>query len=207
MGGFMPPEPDPTPVESGEGGSAEALHRIEILGRFIIRQIRQLERQMAERNYTTQEILNEVRAQKSEIASMSALLGSMKVRLNAALAGEISPKGQAILNDIMSELQGNSRALVNAQVNNDDDPNNDVDVETGEPINRPAPTPETGPAPVDQGDTPPLQNPAPEPVATQDEATQVGTGNTAPTPNDQPQEGGNAAPAPQSTGDAEKAPA
>lgn len=130
----MPPELA-QPVERRDERSAEAFRRIEILGRFIVRQLRHLEREMAERNYTTQEILNAVRAQKGQIASMQIMLGGMRARLNAELQGEISPKGQAILNEVMSELQGNSRDLVAAQLNNDDDPNNDVGAD-GQPISQ-----------------------------------------------------------------------
>lgn len=101
---------------------------------------------METRNYTTEEILLAVRQQKTEIASMSTMLGGIKARLNAALAGEISPKGQAILNDIMSEVQGNSRAASYAIRNNDDDPSNDVD-ENGNPL--PPGTPGSMPNPND----------------------------------------------------------
>lgn len=141
MGGFLPPlfevppSPDPSALRNSEHdeGVADDLRHIEILGRLILRTIHRLEKQMAERNYTTQEILDLVRAERGEIASMSAAMGALKSRLNASLTGEISPKGQAILNDIMSEVQGNSRAITAAVLNNDDDPTNDVDAD-GNPI-------------------------------------------------------------------------
>lgn len=149
MGGFMPPLPEPEPVAvRDDEGMAETLRHVEVLGRLILRTIQRLERQMAERNYTTEEILLAVRQQKTEIASMGAMLGSIKERLNVALAGEISPKGQAILNDVMSEIQGNSRAMSYAVRNNDDDPTNDVD-ENGNPI--PPGTPGTLPPPAETG--------------------------------------------------------
>lgn len=149
----MPPFHQPQePVRDRDEGVAETLRHVEILGRLILRTIHRLEKQMADRNYTTQEILEQVRAQRSEIASMSLMMGSIKSRLNAALAGEISPKGQAILNDIMSEMQGNSRAMANAVRNNDEDPSNDVD-ENGNPINQGAPA--TGGATTTGGTTEP----------------------------------------------------
>lgn len=121
MGGFMPPELAPEPVEKRAEGVAEALHRVEVLGRFMIRKIRHLEKQMAEQNVTTQQILDAVRAQRGQIASLSQLLGGIKIRLNEALKGEISPQGQATLNEIMSEIQGNARAINDAIATNDDD--------------------------------------------------------------------------------------
>lgn len=77
---------------------------------------------MADQNVTTQQILDAVTAQKGQIASLSTLIGGIKERLNAVLAGQISPAAQAQLNDIMSEIQGNSRAITDAIATNDDDP-------------------------------------------------------------------------------------
>jgi hypothetical protein len=119
MGGFMPPLPE---VEVRDDGLAEDLRHVEILGRLILRTIHRLERQMADQNVTTQQILDAVRAQRGQIASLSTLIGGIKDRLNAALEGQISPTAQAVLNDIMSELQGNTRAITDAVATNDDDP-------------------------------------------------------------------------------------
>lgn len=118
----MPPEREPEQVTVRDEGVAEDLRHLEILGRLILRQIGKLERQMADQNVTTDQILAAVTAQRGQIASLSALLGGIKARLNEALAGEISPAAQAKLNDIMSEIQGNSRAIVDAVATNDDDP-------------------------------------------------------------------------------------
>lgn len=127
LGGFMPPTyppiPDPDPaVLLRDEGVAEDLRHVEILGRLILRTIHRLERQMVDQTVTTQQILDAVRAQRGQIASLSTLLGGIKERLNSALQGEISPAAQAKLNDIMSEIQGNSRAITDAVATNDDDP-------------------------------------------------------------------------------------
>lgn len=132
LGGFMPPPPDPVIVRDDEG-VADTLRHLEILGRLIFRHIGKLEKQMADQNYTTQQILDAVTAERSQIGSLSTLIGGIKDRLNAALAGQISPSAQAQMNEIMSEIQGNSRAILNATLNNDDDPTNDVDA-NGNPI-------------------------------------------------------------------------
>ncbi len=114
--------PDPEQIVVRDEGVAEDLRHLEILGRLILRQIGKLERQMAEQNVTTDQILAVVKEQQGKIASMSALMGSIKERLNVALEGQISPAGKATLNDILSELQGNSRVINDAIATNDDDP-------------------------------------------------------------------------------------
>jgi uncharacterized coiled-coil protein SlyX len=136
-------------------GMAEDLRHVEVLGRLILRTIHRLERQMADQNVTTQEILDAVRAQRGQLASLSTLVAGIKARLNDALAGEISPAAQAKLNDIMSEIQGNSRAITDAVATNDDDPSTVASDGTGGPINEPGP-----------GQT----EPAPEPAPTAPEA-------------------------------------
>jgi hypothetical protein len=122
MGGFLPPPPEPERVAVRDEGVAETLRHVEILGRLILRTIHRLETQMADQNVTTQQILDAVRAQRGQIASLSTLIGGIKARLNAALEGQISPDAQAKLNDIMSEIQGNTRAITDAVATNDDDP-------------------------------------------------------------------------------------
>lgn len=122
MGGFLPPPPEPEQVLVRDEGVAETLRHVEILGRLILRTIHRLETQMADQNVTTQQILDAVRAQRGQIASLSTLIGGIKARLNAALEGQISPDAQAKLNDIMSEIQGNTRAITDAVATNDDDP-------------------------------------------------------------------------------------
>jgi len=119
MGGFMPrpPEPPVIQVVTDEATTA-ALHRIEILGRL---NARRLEKIMA----TVDEVLAAVQAQKTEITSMATLLSGIRARLNAALAGELSATAQAKLDEAMSELQGNTRAITDAVLANDDDPTND----------------------------------------------------------------------------------
>lgn len=117
MGGFMPPLPELPAIR--DEGMVEDLRHVEILGRLILRQLSRLETKM---DVTTKDILDAVTAQKGQIASLSALLGGIKARLNAALAGQITPAGQAALNDILSEIQGNSRAINDAIATNDDDP-------------------------------------------------------------------------------------
>jgi hypothetical protein len=139
MGGFMPPLPERESVAVRDEGVAEDLRHIEILGRLILRQIGKLERQMAENNATLEQVLEATNAQKTVITSMATLLAGIKERLNQALAGELSPAAQAKLNDALAEIQGNTRAITNAVLNNDDDPANDVN-EDGTPKNPPADT-------------------------------------------------------------------
>lgn len=138
LGGFMPAEPEQIVVR--DEGVTEDLHHLEILGRLILRQIGKLERQMAEQNITTDQILAVVKEQQGKIASMSALMGSIKERLNVALEGQISPAGKATLNDILSELQGNSRVINDAIATNDDDPTTVASDGSGGPVTPPPST-------------------------------------------------------------------
>lgn len=119
MGGFMP-RPDIPPVTTViyDEATTATLHRIEILGRL---NARRLEKIMA----TVDEVLAAVQAQKTTITSMATLLSGIRARLNAALAGELSATAQAKLDEAMSELQGNTRAISDAVLANDDDPTND----------------------------------------------------------------------------------
>ena len=109
LGGFMPPQE--AAVEVRDEGVAETLRHVEILGRLILRTLHRLEKNM---DYTTQQILDAVTAERTQIASVSAMIGGLKERLNAALSGQISPQAQATLNAIMAEVQGNSTALSDA---------------------------------------------------------------------------------------------
>lgn len=137
MGGFMPAPPEPIVVQAE--GVAEDLRHLEILGRLILRQIGKLERQMAENHATLEQVLEATNAQKTVITSMATLLSGIKARLNQALAGELSPAAQAKLDDALAEIQGNTRAITSAVLNNDDDPANDVN-EDGTLKNPPADT-------------------------------------------------------------------
>jgi len=137
MGGFMPPQPERESVAERAEGVAEDLRHLEILGRLILRQIGKLERQMSDNHATLEQVLEATNAQKTAITSMATLLSGIKARLNQALAGELSPAAQAKLDDALSEIQGNTRAITNAVLNNDDDPANDVN-EDGTPKNPPA---------------------------------------------------------------------
>jgi uncharacterized coiled-coil protein SlyX len=168
MGGFMPPDVDPVMVR--DEGMAEALRHVDVLGRFLIRQLTRLEKQMANQATTTQDILDAVRAQRTQIASLSTLLGGIRQRLTDALAGQLSPEAQKILDDTLAEIHGNSTAIADAIATNDDDPSTIASDGSGGPVAASGTTAPAAPAaptgsgmsePAPQGDTPSEPNPAP----------------------------------------------
>jgi hypothetical protein len=113
---------------------AESVRLIRVLGRILLPKLSKLERMMAQDHATLEQVLAATQAQRSAIQSMATLLGGLRARINQALDGELSPAAQAKLDDALAEIQGNTRAITNAVLNNDDDPTNDVDNATGNPI-------------------------------------------------------------------------
>jgi len=96
--------------------------------------VRRMERIMA----SVDDILVLVSAERGQIDSLVALTGSIKARLDEALAGALSPAVQAKVDEIFKDVTDNSSAIVKAINANTDTP----------PAPAPAPAPESGQAPV-----------------------------------------------------------
>jgi len=101
--------------------------------------IRRMEKIMA----SVDDILVLVSAERGQIDSLVALTGSIKARLDEALAGALSPAVQAKVDEIFKDVTDNSTAIVKAINANADTP----------PTPAPAPEPAPGSAPV--AETPP----------------------------------------------------
>jgi uncharacterized coiled-coil protein SlyX len=109
LGGFMPP------VEGEEKRSAEAesARLLKLIG-LVFKRLKDLEKTMADQNYTTADILAAVKEQQGITASMSAMLTQIHGRVMQLVAGQVNPQTQADINEAFAEIKGNSRALADA---------------------------------------------------------------------------------------------